>query len=1051
MRFRCVCLMVAAISIASCSGSPSRRTLAELRTIEADVEEIQIQDSLERAVESYRRYLEETPRGVLTPEAMRRVADLQIERHYGIMGDAEIRELPAPPDYALMQAVEESRNQVSPAAIADSSESGAEFEQRTTGQFQFGSFEGELDGVLPDYSADPALEGPVEAIAIYQRILEEYPSYEHNDQVLYQMARAHDELGQTEQAMAVMERFVAEYSHSRLLDEVLFRRAEYFFTRKRYVDAEDAYSAIISMGTGSSYYELALYKLGWSLYKQELYEEALNYYAALLNYKLSIGYDFNQSYEEDDDRRVADTFRVISLSFSNLGGPDVLEDYFSGYGNRSYENRIYSNLAAFYLSKLRYNDAAEVYESFVDLYAFHEISPHFSMRITEVYAEGGFPLLVVDSKRDFATDYGLQAEYWNYFDVNDSSEVLSYLKTNLQDLASHYHALYQEEALAEEKPENYREALLWYREFLASFSQDTESPVINYQLANLLLENEDFGAAASEYERTAYNYATHDQASAAGYAAIYAHREHLKRASEASRMEVQLATIASSLRFLDTFPEHGHAPVVLSAAAEDLYEIKDFELAIASANKLIERYPAADLPLRHSAWTVVAHSSFDVEAYADAELAYMTVLELTPADDATHQAFVDTLAASIYMQGEQANAMQDYRAAADHFLRIKEVAPTSDIRAAAEYDAAAALVRLEDWLAAAEVFEAFRDTYPENELIQETTRQLAFVYRQAGQLDRSAGEYDRIAAETSDPGLRRAAMLEAGELYEEAESMHNALDVYVRYIDEFPEPLDIAQETRFKVADIYEANGDRGLYFDELREIVAVDKAARAGRTDRSRFLAAQSALVLSEPLFDDFVAVKLVQPFEQSLAEKRAQMATAMNAFEELVSYEVGEVTAAATYYIAEVYYDFSQSLLNSELPTDLSPAELTDYEFVLEEESFPFEEQAIDVHEANFELLAAGLYNRWIQRSLDRLAIMMPGRYAKSELGSGFIESIDTYAYRAPNASEIGIDGEPTDEDSQREDPTVPSDESSGQSDLQIEDRTEQWAQGLSNVRLE
>ena len=158
MRFRCVCLMVAAISIASCSGSPIRRTLAELRTIEADVEEIQVQDSLERAVESYRRYLEETPRGVLTPEAMRRVADLQIERHYGIMGEAEVRELPAPPDYALMQAVEESRNQVSPAAIADSSESGEEFEQRTTGQFQFGSFEGELDGVLPDYSADPALE-----------------------------------------------------------------------------------------------------------------------------------------------------------------------------------------------------------------------------------------------------------------------------------------------------------------------------------------------------------------------------------------------------------------------------------------------------------------------------------------------------------------------------------------------------------------------------------------------------------------------------------------------------------------------------------------------------------------------------------------------------------------------------------------------------------------------------------------------------------------------------------------------------------------------------
>ncbi len=41
----------------------------------------------------------------------------------------------------------------------------------------------------------------------------------------------------------------------------------------------------------------------------------------------------------------------------------------------------------------------------------------------------------------------------------------------------------------------------------------------------------------------------------------------------------------------------------------------------------------------------------------------------------------------------------DYRAAADHFLRIKQAAPTAKIRAGAEYDAGAALIRLQDWTA----------------------------------------------------------------------------------------------------------------------------------------------------------------------------------------------------------------------------------------------------------------------------------------------------------------------------------------------------------------
>ena len=77
------------------------------------------------------------------------------------------------------------------------------------------------------------------------------------------------------------------------------------------------------MGPRSEYYELALYKLGWTLYKQDFYEDALHQYMALLDYKLSIGYDFDQRHEEEDERRVADTFRVISLSFSNLGGTEV--------------------------------------------------------------------------------------------------------------------------------------------------------------------------------------------------------------------------------------------------------------------------------------------------------------------------------------------------------------------------------------------------------------------------------------------------------------------------------------------------------------------------------------------------------------------------------------------------------------------------------------------------------------------------------------------------------------------------------------------------------
>jgi hypothetical protein len=91
----------------------------------------------------------------------------------------------------------------------------------------------------------------------------------------------------------------------------------------------------------------------------------------------------------------------------------------------------------------------------------------------------------------------------------------------------------------------------------------------------------------------------------------------------------------------------------------------------------------------------------------------------------------------------------------------------------------------------------------------------------------------------------------------------------------------------------------------------------------------------------------------------------------------------------------------MQSERPTDLAASDLDDYEAAIEEEAFPFEERAIEVHEKNLELVAAGVYNDWIEKSLDRLAVLMPGRYAKNEISTGFLASIDTYMYRVPSAA--------------------------------------------------
>ena len=999
------------LSLVSCATSSDKETLASLDDVELDLKEAEIVGSLDKAMESYQKFLQETPETAMTPEALRRLADLKIEKEYGSFNDkaeenkkvedvktestekkepvktaSEIKEKEIAEKNVSIKDIQSKEK-----SIANMDESQKEFEKRTTRKKSLGADDNKkIVAADAEAAEDLASAGAQEAIELYKGLLIKYPHYDRNDQVLYQLSRAYEEVGKVEKAMGVLNRLVKEYPNSRHIDEAQFRRAEYFFTRKKYLDSEEAYQAVIDFGISSAFYDLALYKQGWAFFKQDLYEEALNDFIGLLDYKISIGYDFEQITDKIEKKRIDDTYRVISLSFSYLGGPQEVVAYFEKNGPRQYEASIYSHLGEYYLTKRRYADAANAYNAYVERNPLNKVSPHFHIRVIEIYLKGGFPKLVVDSKKSFSTTYGLRANYWTFFDITSYPDVVLFLKSNLIDLANHYHALYQNKRLRKFTKENFAEAARWYREFLDSFPEDKQAPGINFQLAELLLENKDFRDAALEYERTSYNYETHEKSSEAGYAAVFAYREYLKQVDQSQRNIIKHEIIRSSLRFGEVYPEHKKAPAVLVAATDDLYAIRDYEMAITIGRRVIEKYPNIETKYIRSSWLIVAHASFDLTLYVDAEKAYGQVLKLTDKKHKERKKLIENLAASIYKQGEQARKLQDHRAAANHFLRVASVTPTSKIRPTAEYDAAAALISLKDWTQAANVLEGFRKRYPKNKLQADVTKKLAIVYKEDKKLLLAAAEFERIEKETKDDDLRREALQQAAELYEQANATDKALSIYTRYVKYFPKPIEFSLEMRNKIAKIYKLKKQKKLYVKQLQLIVAIDLRAGKERSDRTRFLAANASLVLAEPSIRRFKAVKLIKPFKKNLNKKKKRMKKAISTLTKLVDYEVGEVTAAATYEIAEIYFHFSRALMNSERPDNLTELQLEQYELVLEEQVYPFEEKAITVHEKNMELLDLGIYNSWIDKSIEKLAVLLPARYAKPEESLTFVEMI-------------------------------------------------------------
>ena len=1007
MNFRVFSLL--AVTVLAGCAIDEQGTIAQLSSVKPDIKDTRIDGGLEKAMKSYQQFLQQTPESAMTPDAIRRLADLNIEKEYGVV-DKDTPKTASKPVHAKNDNQQQHEKKAkSPAeekeVIADvKSESTEKFEKRaaTTGKIAPAKLTPMVP--LPDGSNAEDLQtaGAKKAIKLYKKLLVKFPMYQHKDQVLYQLSRAYEELGQVEQAMTVMNNLVKDYPKSRHFVEVQFRRAEYYFTRKKYLDAEDAYKSILKIGKGTEYYELTLYKQGWTFYKQDLYEDALDQFIALLDYKISIGYDFEQTHNQTLKKRVDDTFRVISLSFSNLGGADAVIEYFDKRGKKSYESDIYSYLAEFYLVKRRYSDAAETYKAFINRNQFHKLAPHFSMRMIEIYQKGQFPKLVIEAKKEYASAYGINQEYWKYFNIYEHPKVVEFLKKNIRDLANYYHALYQNGNYRDRKNQSFKDAAHWYKEFLQSFPKDTESPEINYLLADLYLENKDFLLAAKEYEKTAYEYAKNKKSAKAGYAAVFSYREHLKNAQAYELNRIKREVIRVSLTFVDVFPKHKKADVVLASAADNLYEMKDFQLAINSARQLIQNYPESDQDLRRSAWLVVAYSSFDIHQYEQAEQAYIKVLAMPSKDAKLRDKLIENLAASVYKQGEQANTLQQYKLAADHFLRIRKLAPHSKIRATAEYDAATALIKLQDWNNAAAVLVAFRNNYPNHKYRTEVTKKIAYVYREDKQYFKAAKEFEQIFTESKEKQIQRESLQIAAELYQKIPDRSNTLRVYNQYVKYFPRPLEEALEIHAKIAEFYKANNEQKDYVARLKFIINADAKAGRERTERTRYLAGMASLQVIEPIYHEFVSIKLNRPFKKNLARKKAKMKSNISRYNSLVDYHVGDVTAAATYYIAETYYHFSRALMESERPTKLSDLELEEYNLMLEEQAYPFEEKGINIHKKNIELLNGGVYSQWIDRSLRKLGELVPGRYAKYEVSTGVVDSLMMYRYALDGSSE-------------------------------------------------
>ena len=925
--WRVATLVIGAALVYACAGTPGKESGTSHRT-EPTLGDLTLKPGLpdpktgavvdgdpEQAIAAYRAYLARYPR---TPEYQaitRRLADLMVEQA------------------ADMQAV-------APA----------------TGQ-----------ALAP--GASKAMRYYDDAIEIYENLLQEAPDGQARAELLYQLARTLEASGQPRRSRAYLDRLIAQYPgiDTRIYADALFRRGEILFGEQDWPAAGQDYRAVVDMGESTTLYEASLYKLGWCLFRQERYPDALDVFFTLLDKKLPPGADpdaLPATLTPSEREQVDDVFRAISLSFSSMNGVDSVTDYFRRHGGRSYEATIYRNLAEFYSVRDLYTEAARTWLALAQRDPDSPQAPRLYLKAMRLYEKANLEQPLRETRIGFVRHYGPDSGFWSRNPPAAFPDVQESLQSSLIQLARQARA----RARDTNNTSDFRQAERWYRTWLGSFGDDSQAAGMHYELAELLYETGRYQEAAQEYERSAIAWGDRPQAADASYGALLARSQQRKHtAAEADGQATQDLT-ASAIRFVETYPGHAAAATVLAQVGADLLERNELPEAIRVSTTILQQ-PAAGSALRQTAWTLQAQAQDKLGNYPEAGRAYREALKLVGGDTDKRSAITQALAAMLYKQAEQYRAQGDARTAADLFRQAGLTAPASPIRPKAEYDEAAALLAVGEWDTAARILEQLRIDYPQYPHQEELTQKLAYAYDRSERYTEAAAEYLRLGSGTGNDPLRREALLRAAEIYRSHGELASAVKALKTYHSQFSRPVDEVIGVEQQLADLERRRGrpDQRRYW--LREIIATDHEAGAARSTLTRQLAAGAALDLAEVQRADFQRVQLVKPLKKSLARKLNAMKQALASFQSAIDYGITPVTTAATHHIASMYDELSQTLLASERPAGLGGEQLATYERLLEQQAAVFENKAIAIYTANSERVKAGQGDAWTMKSSKRL----------------------------------------------------------------------------------
>jgi cellulose synthase operon protein C len=683
------------------------------------------------------------------------------------------------------------------------------------------------------------------SVALYQRLLTDFPSYKLGDAVYYLLGYTLRAQGDSEPGLNVWMELVERFPKSRFFQEVWFRIGDQHFDDEKWDLASAAFQKVVDVKQGD-FYDKALYKLAWTYYLVNRFDDSVAHFVQLLDYsaqkkledKDSQGSVLEEeaiqyvavSFGDDNWKRPAQYRKLISGKSLEDPTADIETDYvgfaksvFERAGKKPYERDVFAKLGDNLFKQSRNLQAIAALEHALALDPLHEDAPKLQDQVVQAYvrerafdkAAAARALLV----QTYAPD-SPWAKKWgnNSIALKGASDLA---RANLYSASLYYHQQ-ATQFFADNKKEAgvqyFKLASDSYTEYLRRYPHDKNAYELSYYLAETYYYSLRFDDAVKQYEVVRDSTAGTKYRADSALNAVYSYEEILKAAMASGTLPtkeiavgnrdaagpreeipaLRVSYINAIDRFLTQGPEHEMAPAFGFRAGEVYYSYGQFDEAVRRFQIVVDKFPTSEAAkfaanlilddlLARKDWQKAAEYAGkfkDLNVGGGDNAAFAKIQ-----GGARFNIAKETLErGDEYMQaGRISEGITMLETGSEQYLALLAEDPKREFADVMMYNAALSLEKARRPVRAADLYERLYKEYPDSGYAPEAMFRVANKSEQAFQFDKAVTTYLGVVNKYPKSERRADAQVNAALALEGQQRYQDAAREFERFATLFPE------------------------------------------------------------------------------------------------------------------------------------------------------------------------------------------------------------------------------------------------------------------------